>query len=38
MKDRKGDYIYEERTHTELLPDLDFLESHGINTTPHPAD
>ena len=38
MKDRKGDYIYKDRTHTESLPNLDFLESHGINTTSHPAD
>ena len=38
MKDRKGDYIYEDRTHTELLPNLDFLEIHGINTISHPAD
>ena len=38
MKDRMGDYIYEERTHTELLPNLYFLESCGINTTLHPAN
>ena len=38
MKDRKGDYIYEERTHTESLPNLEFLESHGISTTSHPSD
>ena len=38
MKDRKGDYIYKERTHKESLPDLEFLESHGINTTSHTAD
>ena len=38
MKDRKGDYIYEDRTHTESLPNIEFIESHGINTTSHPAD
>ena len=38
MKDRKGDYIYEDRTHTESLLNLEFLENHGINTTSHPAD
>ena len=38
MKYRKGDYIYEDRTHTESLPNIDFLEKHGINTTSHPAD
>ena len=38
MKDQKGDYIYEEHTHTELLPNLYFLESNGINTTSHPAN
>ena len=38
MKYRKGDYIYKDRTHTELLPKLEFLESHGINPTSHPAD
>ena len=38
MKDRKGDYIYEDRTHTESLPNLEFLESHGINMSSHPAD
>ena len=38
MKDRKGDYIYEDRTHTESLPNLEFLESHVINTTSHPVD
>ena len=38
MKDFEGDYIYEDRTHTELLPNLDFLEIHGINTTSHPDD
>ena len=38
MKDQKGDYIYEDCTHTELLPNLEFLESHGISTTSHPAD
>ena len=37
MKDRKGDYIYEDRTHTESLPNLESLKSHGINTTSHPA-
>ena len=37
-KDRKGDYIYEDSTYKELLPNLDFWESHGINTTSHPAD
>ena len=37
MKDRKGDYIYEDRTHTELLLNLEFLESHGINKTSHSA-
>ena len=38
MKDQKGDYIYEDRTHTESLPNLEFSESRGINTTSHPAD
>ena len=38
MKDQKGDYIYEDCTHTESLPNLEFLESRGINTTSHPAD
>ena len=38
MKDRKDDYIYEDRTHTESLPNLEFLESHGIDTISHPAD
>ena len=38
MKYRKGDYIYEDRTHTESLPNLEFLESHGINTASHPDD
>ena len=38
MKDRKGDYIYEDHTHTESLPDLEFLESHDFNPTSHPAD
>ena len=38
MKDHKGDYIYEDRTHIELLPNLEFLESYGINTASHPAD
>ena len=38
MKYRKGDYIYEDRTHTESLPNLEFLESHGINMTSHPDD
>ena len=38
MKDRKDDYIYEGRTYTELLPNLEFLEIHGINTTSHPSD
>ena len=38
MKDRKGDYIYKDRTHTESLRDFEFLESNGINTTSHPAD
>ena len=38
MKDRKGDYIYEDRSHPESLPNLEFLESHGINTKSHPAD
>ena len=38
MKYLKGDYIYEDCTHIESLPYLDFLESHGINTTSHPAD
>ena len=38
MKYQKGDYIYEDRTHTESLPNLEFLESCGINTTSHPAD
>ena len=38
MKYQKGDYIDEDRTHTEPLPNLDFLGSHGINTTSHPAD
>ena len=37
MKNRKGDYIYEDRTHTESLPNLESLEIHGINTTSHPA-
>ena len=35
MKERKGDYIYKDRTHTELLPNIEFLESHGISTTSH---
>ena len=38
MKERKGDYIYEDRTHTESLPNVEFLENHGINTTSNPAD
>ena len=38
MKDQKGDYIYEDLTHTESLPSIYFLESHGIRTTSHPAD
>ena len=38
MKYRKGDCIYEDRAHAESLPNLEFLESHGINTTSHPAD
>ena len=38
MKERKGDYIYKDRTHTESLLNLEFLESHGINTTSHPDD
>ena len=38
MKDRKGDYIYEDRKHTESLPNLEFLDIHGINTTSHPDD
>ena len=38
IKHRKGDYIYEDLTHTESLPILEFLESHGINTTSYPAD
>ena len=38
MKYRKGDYIYEDRTHTESLPNLEFLEIHGISTTSHPDD
>ena len=38
MKDQKGDYIYEDRIHTESLPNLEFLENRGINTTSHPAD
>ena len=38
MKDRKGDYIYEYRTHIESLPNLYFLEIRGINTTSHPGD
>ena len=38
MKDRKGDYIYEDRTHTESLPNLEISEIHSISTTSHPAD
>ena len=38
MKDQKGDYIDKDLTHTELLPNLEFLDSHGINTTSNPAD
>ena len=38
MKDRKGDYIYKDRTHTKSLSNLEFLESRGISTTSHPAD
>ena len=38
MKDRKGDYIYKDRTHTESLLVFEFLESHSINPTSHPAD
>ena len=37
MKDRKGDYIYEDHTNTESLPNLGFLESHGIKMNLHPA-
>ena len=38
MKYQKGDYIYEDRIDTELLPNLEFLENRGISTTAHPAD
>ena len=38
MKDRKGDYIYEDRTHIEALTNIEFLESHGISTPSHPVD
>ena len=38
MKYLKGDYIYEDCTHTESLPNLGFLESHVINTNSHPDD
>ena len=38
MKDRKGDYIYEDRTHTESLSNLDFLESCGISIISYPDD
>ena len=35
MKDRKGDYIYEDRTHEKSLTHLEVLESHDINPTSH---
>ena len=33
-----GDVIYEERGHEESVPNIDFLNKHGISPTSHPAD
>ena len=37
-KSSSGEYVYKERLYTETLPNIDFLESHGITTKLHPVD
>ena len=36
--DRHKRVVYEERPHTETLPNIDFCQKHNLDLDSHPAD